>query len=291
MHNLFSRAANIYSSGKFRSVGILFIMTVTFMAFAVLMTVVYTSAQIATYLSQKPEVIGFFKDSVEENKILELKKELETKDFVFEVKYVSKDDAMKSFLEENKDKKELIASVTSNPFPAHLNVKAGSLADISKVADVLKQKGDLFEKIDDSHEFLAKLTSIVRGIQIITLGILFVFILCTAFVVMLGMALNVYAQKAEIIIMKLVGATNWYVISPFIVLNLILATISSLITFVVIGFVVFYYYPKFIEILIGNISQIDMNLQILSIGFIILLVFGWLLSFSVSFLAAKRYIR
>jgi cell division protein FtsX len=55
------------------------------------------------------------------------------------------------------------------------------------------------------------------------------------------MALNVYAQKAEIIIMKLVGATNWYVISPFIVLNLILATISSLITFVVIGFVVFYY--------------------------------------------------
>ncbi len=291
MHNVFSRAANIYSSGKFRSVGILFIMTVTFMAFAVLMTVVYTSAQIATYLSQKPEVIGFFKDSVEENKILELKKELETKDFVFEVKYVSKDDAMKSFLEENKDKKELIASVTSNPFPAHLNVKAGSLTDISKVADVLKQKGDLFEKIDDSHEFLAKLTSIVRGIQIITLGILFVFILCTAFVVMLGMALNVYAQKAEIIIMKLVGATNWYVISPFIVLNLILATISSLITFVVIGFVVFYYYPKFIEILIGNISQIDMNLQILSIGFIILLVFGWLLSFSVSFLAAKRYIR
>jgi len=291
MHNVFSRAANIYSSGKFRSVGILFIMTVTFMAFAVLMTVVYTSAQIATYLSQKPEVIGFFKDSVEESKILELKKELETKDFVFEVKYVSKDDAMKSFLEENKDKKELIASVTSNPFPAHLNVKADSLTDISKVADVLKQKGDLFEKIDDSHEFLAKLTSIVRGIQIITLGILFVFILCTAFVVMLGMALNVYAQKAEIIIMKLVGATNWYVISPFIVLNLILATISSLITFVVIGFVVFYYYPKFIEILIGNISQIDMNLQILSIGFIILLVFGWLLSFSVSFLAAKRYIR
>jgi hypothetical protein len=46
MHNVFSRAANIYSSGKFRSVGILFIMTVTFMAFAVLMTVVYTSAQL-----------------------------------------------------------------------------------------------------------------------------------------------------------------------------------------------------------------------------------------------------
>lgn len=291
MHNVFSRAANIYTSGKFRSVGILFIMTVTFIAFAVLMTVVYTSSQIATYLSQKPEVIGFFKDSVDEKQITDLKKHLEGLDFVFEVKYVSKDDAMKSFLEENKDKKELIASVTSNPFPAHLNVKADGLQDISKVANVMREKADLFEKIDDSHEFLAKLTAIVRGIQVITFGILFVFILCTAFVVMLGMALNVYAQKAEIIIMKLVGATNWYVISPFIVLNLILATISAVLSFAIVGSAVFYYYPKFIEVLVGNISQIDMNLQILGIGFMILLVFGWLLSFSVSFLAAKRYIR
>jgi cell division transport system permease protein len=291
MHNVFSRPASIYSNGRFRSLGILFIMSVTFMAFAVLMMVVYTSSQIATYLSQKPEVIGFFKDSVTESEITDLKKNIEINSFVFEVKYVSKDDAMKSFLEENKDKKDLIASVTSNPFPAHINVKADSLANIDKVADLLKAKGDMFEKIDDSHEFLSKLTSIVRGIQIITLGILVVFILCTAFVVMLSMALNVYAQKSEIVIMKLVGATNWYVISPFIVLNMILATASAILSFLVVGSVVFYYYPKFIEVLVGNISQINMNLQILGIGFMILLVFGWLLSFTVSFLAAKRYIR
>lgn len=291
MHNVFSRAANIYYSGRFRSWGILFIMTMTFLAFSILMTVVYTSSMIASYLSQKPEVIGFFKDSVTEDQITELKKSVESNSFVYEVRYISKDEAMKSFLEENKDKKELIASVTSNPFPAHINIKANSLESIDEVANLLHAKDEYFEKIDDSHQFLAKLTAIVRGIQIITFGILLVFIICTAFVVMLGMALNVYAQKAEIVIMKLVGATNWYVISPFIVLNMILAAASAIIAFAIVGPVVFYYYPKLIEVLVGNISSIPMNLQILGSGFMILIVFGLLLSFSVSYIAAKRYIR
>src|SRR3989344_303278 len=167
MNNLLARTfTNIKRSG-WRSYAIIFMMTVTFFILGVLLTVIYTSSNIARFLVRNIEVIGFFKDGVSEEQILQVKRDVEVLDYVPSVKYVSKEDAMKSFLEENQDNPDVVASVTTNPFPAHLNIKVSSLDKSEDVASFLRSKSDLIESIDDSKDFLVALKNIVLGIHII----------------------------------------------------------------------------------------------------------------------------
>ena len=86
---------NIKRSG-WRSYAIMFMMTITFFILGLLLTVIYTSSNIANFLVGNIEVIGFFRDGVSEEQILDVKRELEVYDYVSEVRYVSKEDAMAS---------------------------------------------------------------------------------------------------------------------------------------------------------------------------------------------------
>ncbi|PJA40342.1 hypothetical protein CO178_02360, partial [candidate division WWE3 bacterium CG_4_9_14_3_um_filter_34_6] len=113
-NSIFHRTiTNIKRSG-WRAYAIVFMMTSTFLVLGVLLTVLYISQTLAGYFMQKPEVIGFFNDEVTEEQILETKRNLESMDIVAEVKYVSKEMAMQSFLQDSKDNQEIIEGVTVN---------------------------------------------------------------------------------------------------------------------------------------------------------------------------------
>ena len=89
---------NIKRSG-WRAYAVIFMMTVTYLILGFLMITVYTSNSFADYLSKRPEVIGFFKEGVTEEQILQLKREFENFDYVSEIKYVSKEEAMQKYVE------------------------------------------------------------------------------------------------------------------------------------------------------------------------------------------------
>ena len=99
------------------------------------------------------------------------------------------------FLEANEDNPDVIASVTTNPFPAHLNIRVSSLDRTEEVASYLRSKGEMIESIDDSKEFLLGLNRIVLGIQLISLVLLSIFTLSTFFVIVLAIGITVYSQK------------------------------------------------------------------------------------------------
>ena len=281
--------SNIKRSG-WRTYAVIFMMTVTFTILGLLLTVIYTSQNIATYLIQKPEVIGFIKEGVKEEQILELKKEFESKDYVYGVNYISKEDAMKSFLEDNKDNEEIIGSVSSNPFPAHLNIKANSLGQVPMVAKELGAKTDLIEKVDDSHEFLDTLSKIVFGIQVISLVLLLIFTISTIFVIFLTIGITVYSHKSELIVMKLVGATNWYVRLPYMMQSFIYSLVAVLISSLILGPLLLFKYNDVMKLVLGTLDVSQVDLQIIAAGVIIEMFFAAMLSFVSSYFATRRYI-
>ena len=282
MNHLLARTfLNIKRSG-WRSYAVIFMMTVTFFILGVLLTVIYTSASIASFLVGNIEVIGFFKDGVSEEQILQVKRDAENLTYVTSVKYVSKEDAMKAFLEDNKENPDVVASVTSNPFPAHLNVK---------VADLERSKSDLIDSIDDSKEFLLVLRNIVLGIQAIGLILLAIFTLSTFFVVVMAIGITIYSHKNEIIIMKLVGATNWYVRSPYVMQSIVFAFISVLIASAIWVPIVLTQYNNLISSVAGDLNIAQMTPQLVLIGVGIEFAFALIIGVLSSYLATRRYIR
>ena len=291
MNHLLARTfLNIKRSG-WRSYAVIFMMTVTFFILGVLLTVIYTSASIASFLVGNIEVIGFFKDGVSEEQILQVKRDAENLTYVTSVKYVSKEDAMKAFLEDNKENPDVVASVTSNPFPAHLNVKVADLERTEEVASLLRSKSDLIDSIDDSKEFLLVLRNIVLGIQAIGLILLAIFTLSTFFVVVMAIGITIYSHKNEIIIMKLVGATNWYVRSPYVMQSIVFAFISVLIASAIWVPIVLTQYNNLISSVAGDLNIAQMTPQLVLIGVGIEFAFALIIGVLSSYLATRRYIR
>lgn len=285
----FNRAILNIKRGGWRVYAVVFMMTVTYLILGILLLVIYTSQSLANYFMQKPEVVGFFKDDVTEEQILSVKRELEAQDYVLEIRYVSKEEAMSNFLEDNKDKKDIIEAVTVNVFPAHLNVKATSLDNIPQVADFFRTS-DLISDVSAFEDILVTLKKIVLGIQIISLTLLAVFTISTVFIIFLTIGITVYSKKDEIIIMKLVGATNFYVRLPYILEGIIYSFMSVVIASLILVPLALFKYKSLLSVILGDLQVVDMNWLILCIGVGIELLFGVLLAVLSSYFATRRYI-
>lgn len=280
---------NIKRSG-WRAIALLFMMTVTYLIFGLFVITLFLSRSVANYFIQQAEIIGFFKDGVTEEKILEIKKELETRDYVVSVEYMSKEDALKSFIEENKNKTDLVQSITVNPFPAHLNVKVDSLDRVGTTADYFRQN-EYIDEVVAADIVVETLRRIVSGIQNFGIALVSIFTISTFIVIFLMIGLTVYSQKDELVIMKLVGATNWYVRLPYILQSLVYGLFSSFISGVLLVMSVVFGYKFFVAQILGIANLRDVTIVELSIGLLSQITFAIVLSFVASWVATKRYIK
>ncbi len=274
---------------SWRAYAVVFMMTVTFIILGLLMTLIYGTQRLAVYFEQKPEVIGFFKQEVTEEQILEVKRELESFDYVAEVAYVSKDQAMEAFMEENIDNPDILSSVTVNVFPAHLNVKSISLENIPEVANYFRTN-DLIEDVLASENILETLGKVVLGIQIFGLSLLTVFTISTIFIIFLTVGITVYSHKEELIVMKLVGAGNWYIRAPYLAQSLIYALLGVFFASLLLLPLLLAQYKNIMSGLLGDLNVVDLDVFSLSVGTGIMVIFAILLAAFSSYFATRRYI-
>ncbi len=286
---VFKRAiSNIKRSG-WRAYAVVFMMTITYVILGVLLTIIYVTQSIASYFIQKPEVIGFFKDGVTEEQISEVKKEIEQNPYVVEVRYVSKEDAMKAFIEENKNNQDVVEGVTVNVFPAHLNVRSASLDNIPDIANYFRNS-DLISDVLASENFISTLKKVVWGIQGTAAALLVVFTISTVFIVFLTIGMTIYSHKNELVVMKLVGATKGYIRSPYMLQSILYSLIALFISLIILLPILATQYNNMMDMLLGDLQAPQMNVQVLVIGVAIELVFALVLAIFSSFLATRRYI-
>lgn len=280
---------NIRRSG-WRNYLLISMMTATYTVLGLLLLVLYTTQNLVGYFIQKPEVVGFLKVDATEDQVLTLKRDLENRSYIASIKYVSREEAMKSFIEENKDNKELIEDISANIFPAHLNIKANDLNSVEKILVDLKSS-NLIEDVIASEDILATLKKIILGIQIVGFSLLGVFIVSTILVIFLTIGISVYSYKNEMIVMKLIGATNWYVRSPFIFQSIIYTVLAVLISSSILVPLVYVYYDEAIRQVLGNIGTFGVSITALLIGIGITFLFGLVFSVTTTYFATRRYIQ
>ena len=132
------------------------------------------------------------------------------------VVYVSKVDALERLKEDFKDNPEILENLTSNPLPASFEI---ALVDPQAVDTVAARfEGDpIVDEVRYGKEIADKLfafTSQARNfmlIFIVLLGIVAILLISNT------IRLSIFARKREVEIMKLVGATNWFIRWPFVI--------------------------------------------------------------------------
>lgn len=169
----------------------------------------------------------FFKDSVKTDDILKLQKEIAKWKEVDEVKFRSKDDALKILKKRWGENGYLLNGLASNPLPNSLVLTVDKI----EKSDAVAKKAEKLAGVEDVKYYqdtIKKLVSATRGFQIATVVIMAFLIVIATVVVSNTIKLTVFNRSDEIVIMKYVGATNWFIRAPFLLEGILIGIVSSL---------------------------------------------------------------
>lgn len=142
---------------------------------------------------------------------------------VREVEYISRAQALESFQQEYKDDQEILDSLRelgTNPLNPSLIVRADELSDYEKIIASLGtlSKHTIIDNrdFDDHQDLLKALESITSKAKQVGILVSIIFGLITVLVVFNAIRIAIYTHRKEIRVMKLVGASNWFIRSPFL---------------------------------------------------------------------------
>jgi cell division transport system permease protein len=167
------------------------------------------------YFYFRVEVSIFLTDNVTQAQRDNLRQQLQQDPLVKSLTYESKQEAYNRFRQQFKDSPDLINNTSPNALPESFRVKLKDPSKYALAAEKYKS-ADGVDQVIDQRKILGQLFSIIGGIQTIAVAIAIVVLI--AAVLLIGNTIQVAAfnRRREIEIMKLVGASNWYVQLPFV---------------------------------------------------------------------------
>lgn len=209
----------------FTSVFVIAAMLIILGIFMMIIVNINTAAEVVKQDYNNIEI--FFKDSVKTDDILKLQKEIAKWKEVDEVKFRSKDDALKILKKRWGENGYLLNGLASNPLPNSLVLTVDKI----EKSDAVAKKAEKVAGVEDVKYYqdtIKKLVSATRGFQIATVVIMAFLIVIATVVVSNTIKLTVFNRSDEIVIMKYVGATNWFIRAPFLLEGILIGIVSSL---------------------------------------------------------------
>jgi len=181
--------------------------------------IVYDVQGIISSIKSDVELAVYLEDNISE----ELKEYIEQYIISWEetdaVRYISKEQALERFKKQNEGS-DILKEIEGNPLPASFEITLNNPEKIDRVALRFYDKdGNCIEGVDEviyGRKYVNTLFSITTIIGTIAFLITIALLLAAVVLIFNTIRLSIYARRKEIEVMKLVGATNWFVRSPFL---------------------------------------------------------------------------
>jgi len=136
------------------------------------------------------------------------------------VNFVSKEDALADFREQLGDDANLLGTLRSNPLPNSFWVTPKPEFKTRDEMVALAGKIGLMRGVEEvryGKEFLDRFASVIKALYFVNAVVGFIVILSALFIISNAVRLTVISRRKTIEILKLVGATNPYIVAPFII--------------------------------------------------------------------------
>ncbi|MEA1912586.1 MAG: permease-like cell division protein FtsX [candidate division WOR-3 bacterium] len=211
----------------------------------------------------KVEINAFLKEDIALDNREELEKKIKAMVGVKSVEYVSKGEALERFEKEITNAPSLLEAVKTNPLPPSLSIKLkDEFTTPEKVKEVAEKVGVFseIETVEYGKSWVKRLDRVVKILFLFDILLGIVIGISSVFVVSNTVRLTVLARKKTIEVMKLVGATERTIQSPFVLAGMIEGGIAGALSAGVLyliyqltsRFFVQFYFPRN-SILIGMV--------------------------------------
>ncbi len=213
------------------------IIILSLLSISVLGLVTIVSQKALDNLEQKIDVGVYLKPNLTEHQILDLKAELESLPRVKNITYIAADEALQRFKEKyvnNEQIGEALILLGINPLGASLRIKAYRDQDYQTLLTALEDKHyqEFIQeaRFEDYRQVIIGINELTNKIEKGGIAASLIFLVIALLVVFNTIRINIYTQREEIEIKRLVGATNTFIRAPFVIESIIYALIATLLT-------------------------------------------------------------
>ncbi len=254
-------------------------------------------------VKNKVDISVSFITTASEQDILSVKKSLEALPEVSSVEYISRDQALANFRENNKGNDQTLQALDElgdNPLGAYLNIKAKDPSQYEGIAKFLSSGTGLLysggSKIIDTVNYyqnkgiIDRATKIVNSVNSVGLWLAVIFIIISIVITFNTIRLAIFMARDEISVMHLVGASRRYIKGPFVVNGVLCGGISAFLVIVLFALLTFFVNRYYGDYFVG----FNLFSYYMSNFFSILLLIGGsgvLLGSTASYLAAHKYLK
>lgn len=217
------------------------VITLTIVLFSVIANA--TFAHTVQTITDKIDISVYLKDDVTEEQRNKLVDELKANGNVKSVTYISKDQALEIYKQQNADNVDLLVAIsqTDNPLPASLQVKPYDPNKIDAIKQYLERpevkslqsdetsySGDRKEAIDK----ISKATKFFREAGFISV-LIFTFV--SMMIIFNTIRMAIFNRREELTIMRLLGASTFFIRGPFIVETIVYGIVAAVLSIVLVG--------------------------------------------------------
>jgi cell division transport system permease protein len=159
------------------------------------------------------------------------------------VQFVSKQDAYRQESARNKDAYQLLGA---NPLPDLFRVTPDRPDNIAKVRDALAPPApsggsapvdpaidDVRNREDDTQKIL----SVTQAVKLTMAGLAALLAIASVLLIANTIRLSLYARRREVEVMKLVGATDWFIRWPFVLEGMLVGALGGVLAVLLLGVV------------------------------------------------------
>ncbi len=212
------------------------VITLTIVLFSVIANATFNNT--IEDINSKIDISIYLKDSVTEDQRNHFIAELSGLENVEAIEYLSKDQVLEQYREDNKDNIDLLLAIsqTDNPLPATIKIDPVDPSKNEEIKQVVENQENLKLQSDDTSysgdrkEAIDKITHATSVLQRAVLIGIIVFGVISMLIIFNTIQMAIFNRREELRIMRLLGATPWYIRGPFIVETMVYGIISAIIS-------------------------------------------------------------
>ncbi len=277
------------------------VMTATLFTFAMIIFLKASLEHTLILVQNKVDVNVYFATTAPDNKIAEIKSQIDSLAEVATTSLVSREQAMADFQEKHQDDNLILQSLeelNDNPFGASLNIRAKKIGQYESIAKFLATGGPveknypgLMTKVNynNNKPVFDRLSSLIDTVDFYSKILIAVLIFISLLVTFTTIRLATFVSREEIGIMRLVGASNLYIRGPFIIEAMLYGVVSTLLTLIIL-YPVTYWLGKHATNFLGGLNLFGYYISQFPYFLGVLLGSGVLIGAVSSFLAVRKYL-
>ena len=215
---------------------------VTVLLLGVLIPVLQTTEGKAEEVRSKIELKVFLYDDATRGEIASLQKRIGAMSHVEAVEFVSKKEALGILKKRLKDP-DVLKELNSNPLPSSFNVKPDDPSNLDSIRSAMTPPdasgkatpiSPVIQEVKDSREEAGKIEAVTSALKIVLTVITVLLIAASLMLVGNTIRLSIYARRREVEVMRLVGATKWFIRWPFMVEGVIVGAMGGLLAVIIL---------------------------------------------------------